>query len=109
MDVSGVTYTTNVVALTEEMQKKIDKALEVIGGKAEGYAKKRCPVDTGNLRNSITHQQRDKGTEVIGSNVEYAPYVELGTRKMRPRAFLRPAAENHASEYRDILLRILKE
>ena len=31
------------------------KALETIGGKAESYAKRLCPVDTGNLRNSITH------------------------------------------------------
>lgn len=35
------------------------KALEECGLVAEGYAKKLCPVDTGNLRNSITHTVRD--------------------------------------------------
>ena len=55
-----------------------DRALEAIGLKAEGYAKKNTPVDTGRLRNSITHAV-DGGTAVIGTNVEYGKYIELGT------------------------------
>jgi len=83
------------------------RALEIIGGKAESYAKKLCPVDTGRLRNSITHQQLDDNTEVIGTNVEYAPYVELGTRKMSAKPFLRPAAEGHRAEYIEIIKAVL--
>ena len=44
----------------------------------EGDAKKRCPVDTGQLRQSITYEVKGN-TGVIGTNVEYAPYVEYGT------------------------------
>ncbi len=33
----------------------IERAMEAIGMQAEGYAKILCPVDTGNLRNSIGH------------------------------------------------------
>ena len=84
------------------------KALEIIGGKAESYAKRLCPVDTGNLRNSITHQQYDENTEVIGTNVEYAPYVELGTHKMAPRPYLRPAAEGHSAEYANIIKKVMQ-
>ena len=79
----------------------------MIGGKVGSYAKKLCPVDTGRLRNSITHQQYDENTEVIGSNVEYAPYVELGTHKQAPKPFLRPAAENHTEEYKAIIKRVM--
>jgi len=45
----------------------------------ENDAKLNCPVgDTGLLRSSITHEVKDKvGT--VGTNVEYAPYVEYGT------------------------------
>ena len=60
------------------------RAFTKIGGKAEGYAKALCPVDTGNLRNSITFQTdpEEEGVYVtIGTNVEYAPYIELGTGK----------------------------
>ena len=58
------------------------RGLEKCGLVAEGYAKKLCPVDTGNLRNSITHKielNDGSGSAYIGTNIEYAPYVELGT------------------------------
>ena len=81
----------------------IARGLEICGGKAESYAKQLCPVDTGRLRNSITHQQIDAKTEVIGTNVKYAPFVELGTKRQKAQPYLRPAAENHAAEYTNIL------
>mgnify|MGYP002527731936 FL=1 len=57
------------------------KALEECGLVAEGYAKKLCPVDTGNLRNSITHTVADSGERAayVGTNSEYGVYVECGT------------------------------
>lgn len=48
----------------------------------ENEAKIKCPVDNGLLRNSITHYIEDNPNElvgVVGTNVEYAPYVEFGT------------------------------
>lgn len=99
----SVTFISNVKQALQAMDQAKSRALEIIGGKAESYAKKECPVDTGRLRNSITHQRYDENTEVIGSNVEYAPYVELGTHKQAARPFLRPAAENHAAEYKQVL------
>jgi HK97 gp10 family phage protein len=50
-------------------------------------AKRNAPVDTGRLRASITPEvkQRWLTTQgVVGSNVKYAPYVELGTRPHWP-------------------------
>lgn len=44
----------------------------------ENAAKENCPVDTGELRASITYNIQGKTGEV-GTNVEYAPYVEYGT------------------------------
>jgi phage gpG-like protein len=51
-------------------------------------------VRTGRLRSSITWAVGEDtlGLYVdIGTNVEYAPYVELGTSHARPYPFLRPA------------------
>ena len=82
----------------------IERALEKVGLVAEGYAKRLCPVDTGRLRNSITHVI-DAGEQAVyvGTNVEYAPYVELGTARQKAQPYLRPAAVDHVSEYRKII------
>ena len=48
---------------------------------------------------------RDEDAVYVGTNVEYAPYVELGVQS-RPRyprqPFLQPACENHKDEYKRI-------
>lgn len=53
-----------------------------------------CPVDTGRLRASITHEIEPTGLHItgrVGTNVEYAPFVELGTSHGPSQPFLRPA------------------
>jgi len=84
-----------------------ERALEAVGLQAERNAKKICPVRTGRLRNSISHSQ-GAGVAYIGTNVEYAPYVELGTSRQKAKPFLRPAAENHVAEYKAIFKRYLQ-
>ena len=100
-----------------EIRAATRRALETIGLLAEGYAQDKCPVGTpestgipgyqgGTLRGSITHEVSG-GSVYIGTNVEYAPYVELGTRCMGPRPYLRPAATEHGSQYRQVVRREL--
>lgn len=103
-----VTITDNSKEFLEELEKRKKAALEECGLAAEGYAKRLCPVDTGLLRNSITHAEHE-GDEYIGTNVEYAPYVEYGTVKTKAQPFLKPAATEHTSEYQAIVERRLKE
>lgn len=108
----------NTGAIKAALGQAYENALERIGMKAENYAKNKCPVGTpestgipgyigGTLRNSITYAV--SGDKVyIGSNVEYAPYVESGTSRQKARPYLRPAATEHGSEYREILQDALK-
>ena len=76
-------------------------ALTAIGITAERHAKKKTPVDTGRLRNSITHAE-DKDSTYIGTNVEYGPYVELGSRGRPGAHMLHQAASNHSDEYKKL-------
>ena len=55
-------------------------------------AKFLCPVKTGALWGSIKTQINGASAKVTAS-MEYAGYVEFGTYKMAPRAFMRPAAD----------------
>lgn len=118
----------------------IARAMEEIGIDAEKFAKALCPTGTsestgkkgyrgGTLKNSITHKVTSDGgvaSVAVGSNVEYAPFVELGTGPnfvpppewetfepykkkggghgyVYPRPFLRPAIEDHLKHYNDII------
>lgn len=124
--------------VADALDDALNTALEMIGIKVEKYAKNLAPTGTpestgivgyrgGTLKNSITHQvNEEEKTLEVGSNVEYAPYVELGTGPnfkappeweefdvptpsglghsyVKPRPFLRPAIEEHISLYENII------
>ena len=72
----------------EGLQKNIEKAALTL----EKNAKQNCPVDTGKLRASITTEVGKLEAEV-GTNVEYALYVEFGTSKQSAQPFMRPALD----------------
>ncbi len=69
--------------LPESVERAIADGINKAAGIVEGSAKRLCPVDTGNLRGSIhimKHATPGKEAKaVVGTNVEYAPYVEFGT------------------------------
>lgn len=122
------------------VKEAVEAALEAVGLQAEGYAKANITaagrVDTGELRNSVTHQVEESEQAVyIGSNLEYAIYNEVGTgiyaeggggRKdpwmyvddkgvehwtvgITPIHFLKDAAADHGDEYRQIAEAVMKE
>lgn len=69
-----VEFNSNLDVVLKGSEEAIARAAETIGGMAESYAKELCPVDTGNLRNSITHTtENNDHTVVIGTAVKYAP------------------------------------
>lgn len=111
------------------------KALETCGLAGERYAKKLCPVDTSNLRDSITHKVSDsEKAAYIGTNNEYAVYVECGTgiyyegeggrhtawtykdhkgnyhlvHGQRAKPYIKPAVADHAEQYKKIIEQELK-
>lgn len=52
-------------------------------------------VDTGRLRSSYTYAVGSEAGQdfvAIGTSVDYAPPLEMGTRRMAPRPHLRPMA-----------------
>ena len=124
----GIKFDDNSQKILDEFHAAVLRALERCGSQAEGYAKDLAPVDTGNLRNSISHKVDDGEPAVyIGSNTSYAPYVELATgiyaeggrptpwvyqddngnwhwtRGNPAQPFLAPAVKNHAQTYSNII------
>lgn len=126
----NIEFTDNSKEVLAELQAAALRALEKCGLTAEGYAKKLAPIDTGNLRNSITHTV-DEGelAAYVGTDIEYGAYVELGTGEyaeggggrptpwayqdakgnwhmthgQRAQPFIKPAVADHAQTYRNII------
>jgi len=84
-------------ALKELQTKKPEKCKEILlewASFIEGRAKEIVPVRTGNLKNSIMFEILKGGFAAeIGTHVEYAPYVEFGTSRMRAKPYLVPSFE----------------
>lgn len=100
----NVEFTDNSKQVLSEFDQAIARALTRIGMQAEGYAKDLCPVDTGNLRNSIANAPIFSEKAVyIGTNVEYAAPVELGTARQAAQPYLKPAVADHAQTYENII------
>ena len=122
----------------EELKNSTQAALEAIGNQAVSHAKKNITqagrVDTGAMRNSMTHQV-ERDTCYVGTNNEYAIYHEFGTgiyaeggkgrqtgwfyvdkkgvghytRGMRPIHFLKNAIMNNVKEYQEIIKKYLSK
>lgn len=109
----------------------VDRGLKAIGETAVNYASDLVPVNTGNLKDHITYEVdgEDCYVGVSTMNPPYGIYVEFGTGVyaetggrqtpwvykgsdgsfyqtvgQQPHPFIRPAAEQHGDEYRQILI-----
>lgn len=128
-----ITLEDHSAEVYKELEAACQRALEKCGLVGEGHAKMLCPVDTGNLRNSITHMVND-GEKVayIGTNSEYAVYVECGTgvyypggrqtpwtyqdengdlhltHGQRAKPYIKPAVADHVDQYKKIIESELK-
>ncbi len=71
----------------QEVEEEIDRALR----EAKELARRRAPVDTGRLRDSVSV---DLNEDVLYSNVEYAPFVEFGTIYMDATHFMGDSARD---------------
>lgn len=77
---------------------KLDKHVALKAQRGRNYAVEACPVDTGRLRGSIGVQKRGQAHYAYGTNVDYGPFVELGTRRQKPQPFMRPSIERLKAE-----------
>lgn len=88
------------------MAKNLKSTANQLGAFLESESKSRTPVDTGHLRRSITNDvtsSNTKATVFVGSNVEYDPYVELGTSKQKAQPHHLPAVTENVSKINNLI------
>ena len=89
IDMRGIDELEN----SEQMRVMLRKVAEAA---AEG-ARRRAPVDTGRLRDSISSED-ETGRAWYGTDVDYALFQELGTRYQPAQPYLRPALDDAKRE-----------
>lgn len=104
-----ITLENNSTTLIGDLNNKIRDALRDSGLYIEGQAKLLSPVDTGNLRGSISHMLASNREVQIGTDVEYAIYVEKGTQHQSAQPYLTPAIEGNVNEIKNIFMRHLRQ
>jgi HK97 gp10 family phage protein len=78
--------------LSIRAQPKVARAVAKAATDMQVSAMTYAPVDTGNLRASITTEISDSGLAAeIGPTAEYAEFVEYGTSDQAPDPFMGPA------------------
>lgn len=98
-----IDFADNSSQVFKETQEQVCNAIEEIAKKYVEKAKENVPVDTGNLRDSISYEVDGDHAEV-GTDVEYAAAVELkdSTHRVGKSHFLRDAGQNNVSEFEKI-------
>ena len=108
---ADIKFTSNVNDILSDLEKGKRNALTAIGSSAETHTKDNITaddlIDTGRLRNSISHSV-DGESAYIGTNVEYAPYLELGTKKITAHHYLKRAVTEHKDEYKNLTVQAIK-
>lgn len=125
-----VTIKDNSAEILSALKNAINRGLKACGEKAKEYAQDKVPKDTWNLHDNINYVVEGNECQIGVNHMDkpYGIYVEFGTGKyaetggrqtswvyqdengvfhrtegVKPRPFIRPAAADHAEEYRDIL------
>lgn len=79
------------------------------GAEMTEAAKRNAPVKTGDLRGSIIQSTADGGlTSKTAPSVDYAPYVEFGTRFMLGRFYLKKAFDAQSVKFQRDMKRLVK-
>lgn len=94
-------FATSLAAVPAMSRGMVRAALSKTATDIVASAKKASPVDTGNLRASISASPVESGADgsfytEVGPTAAYGVFVELGTSRAPAQPFLFPAAEFHS-------------
>lgn len=92
-----------------EFRQRIITALVAVGEDGTDIAAENAPFDTGRLAGSISYALTDNDKSVIiGTNVEYGPYQELGTSMYKGHPYLQPMLNDNKKRFKEIIKSMLE-
>ncbi len=107
MRVTGTVELEGALKKLANMQ-DVKNAVRLNTSEMQKSAQRKVPVDTGALKRSLNMELTRGGFEgKVGSNMEYAPYVEVGTRYQTAQPYMRPSAFAQTIKFKRDLLRLM--
>lgn len=93
----------------DEFKAAIVRGLVAVGVDGTDIASQNAPFDTGWLSSHISYALTDGDMSVIiGTNVEYGPYQELGTSMYKGHPYLQPMLKDNKSRFKAIIRSMLE-
>jgi len=96
------TVTPKLQAFGAKLEREVEAELDVVGADMVDLAKSLVPVRTGFLRDSMHHLVTGFNLDFL-ADAQYALYVEMGTYRMTPRPFMRPALDANQQKILDAI------
>jgi len=96
----------NLPKLAAKLPEAVHEFVSKAAHDVEANAKAVVPVRTGALKNSITTEFTSPTRAVVAPHMDYAAYVEFGTRRQRAKPYMRPAAERVRPAFIEALRRL---
>jgi len=100
---------SNLTRIGQRAPAAVKKALLQTGEDIANLTSQLTPVDTGALRDSYQAEPVTDNLVLIGSELEYAPYVEFGTSNSEAQPHLTPAFHQSEETFRANLINAIKE
>lgn len=94
---------SNMAVFHEDIGKNADVAIQNAGLACLASTQQRCPVDTGTLRASYQYTKVSDTECTVGSDIDYASFVEFGTHKMSAQPHLFPGFQDGIQAFRDAI------
>ena len=118
----AVEFVDNSTQVKAQLDKNIGKALESIGlhwqtrateeANKQIYDTPESPAyeRTTRYRKGMGYKPELQNKQVIvGNNVEYSPYIEFGTARMKSRPIIKDSIMNYKDDYQEIVSKTLGE
>ena len=102
-----VVRTNEFPRIARELEPRVERLVAKAAHDIEAGAKRRAPVDTGHLKNSIRAAKVGPMHWVLMVAADYAVYVENGTRFMAAQPFIGPAIDETMPKFMAAMSRVV--
>jgi len=103
------TATPLLERIATRLKESFSQQLQTVGGIMRNYAYDICPKRSGYLASTIFFRAVRLLDFEFGATADYAVWVEMGTRFMPARPFIRPALEAYRDELTQAGWKAVKE